>query len=216
MKNTSIRAVIVEDEELIGKELKRKLAETSHNIEVVEIIPSLKVARNWLMKNPEPNLWFMDVQLSDGISFKLFEEFNLSMPVIFTTAYNEYAINAFKVNGIDYLLKPVQNSDLENALEKYKKYHNGVLTYTPVAPFFVENLEAFRQAVFPPKQYKQKFLVHHRDQWYPVDTADIAGFEKNTLIYLYTFSGTRMVLSYETLEEIENLIDPDTFYRANR
>jgi DNA-binding LytR/AlgR family response regulator len=102
-----IKAVIIEDEQLIAKELVNKIAAVAEDVEIIEILPSLKTAKKWFMQNAEPDLLFMDIQLSDGVSFELFEHFTLGCPVIFTTAYDEYAIRAFKVNGIDYLLKPI-------------------------------------------------------------------------------------------------------------
>src|SRR5690349_16388834 len=101
-----IKAVIIEDESLIARELQHKIAEVADDVEIIEILPSLKTAKKWFMQHAEPDLLFMDIQLSDGVSFELFDHFKLNCPVIFTTAYDEYAIRAFKVNGIDYLLKP--------------------------------------------------------------------------------------------------------------
>jgi two-component SAPR family response regulator len=106
-----IKAVIIEDEQLIARELVNKIMAVADDVSVIETLPSLKTARRWFMQNAEPDLLFMDIQLSDGVSFELFEEFDLSCPVIFTTAYDEYAVRAFKVNGIDYLLKPVDETN---------------------------------------------------------------------------------------------------------
>ncbi|MEP7319430.1 MAG: response regulator, partial [Panacibacter sp.] len=107
-----MKAVIIEDENLVARELHSKILRVAEDIDIAEILPSLKTARKWFMQNAEPDILFMDIQLSDGVSFELFEYFNLSCPVIFTTAYDEYAIRAFKVNGVDYLLKPVDETDL--------------------------------------------------------------------------------------------------------
>ena len=113
-----MNAVIIEDEGLIAKELLNKIEQVSNDINVLEILPSLKTARKWFLQNAEPDLLFMDIQLSDGVSFDLFDEFQLQCPVIFTTAYDEYAVRAFKVNGIDYLLKPIDDSELKKAIDK--------------------------------------------------------------------------------------------------
>jgi DNA-binding LytR/AlgR family response regulator len=113
-----IKAVIIEDEQLIAKELANKIAAVADDVEIIESLPSLKTAKKWFMNNAEPDLLFMDIQLSDGVSFELFDHFKLSCPVIFTTAYDEYAIRAFKVNGIDYLLKPIDEADLQKAIDK--------------------------------------------------------------------------------------------------
>src|SRR3954468_8265456 len=113
-----MKAVIIEDEVLIAKELQNKIQQVSEDVNVAEILPSLKTARKWLMQNAEPDLIFMDIQLSDGVSFELFDVYQMNCPVIFTTAYDEYALRAFKVNGVDYLLKPVDNNELKKAIDK--------------------------------------------------------------------------------------------------
>jgi len=207
-----MKAVIIEDENLIARELQAKINAVAEDVKVIEHLPSLKTARKWFMQNAEPDLLFMDIQLSDGISFELFDQFNLSCPVIFTTAYDEYAIRAFKVNGIDYLLKPIDEEDLSKAIEKTRRY----LQPEPKAP---NNIQELIQSLQNPKQgslYKEKFIVRVRHQWIPVKTADIACFMRENLNYLYTFNGDKYILDYTTLEEIEELLDPRIFYRANR
>jgi DNA-binding LytR/AlgR family response regulator len=206
-----IKAVIIEDEQLIARELTNKIAAVSSEVEVLEILPSLKTARRWLMQNAEPDLFFMDIQLSDGVSFELFDEFRLSAPVIFTTAYDEYAIRAFKVNGIDYLLKPVDEEDLRKAIDKAK----ALATSQSALPVDMKQL---MQALANPgaSLYKEKFIVHQRNSWIPVSAKDVACFVRDNLNYLYTFSGEKYILDYTTLEDIEQLIDPKLFYRANR
>src|SRR5215471_3393214 len=113
-----MKALIIEDEALIAKELQNKIEQIAGDITVSEILPSLKTAKKWFMQNAEPDLIFMDIQLCDGVSFELFDIYKLSCPVIFTTAYDEYALRAFKVNGIDYLLKPVNDDELKKAIDK--------------------------------------------------------------------------------------------------
>ena len=115
-----MKAVIIEDEDIIARVLQNKIKSVDPSIDVVEIIPSLKVAKKWFLNNAEPDLMFMDIQLSDGVSFELLEHFKLNCPIVFTTAYDEYAIRAFKVNGVDYLLKPVDEEELSRAIDKCK------------------------------------------------------------------------------------------------
>lgn len=206
-----IKAVIIEDEQLIAKELANKIAEVADDITIVEMLPSLKTARKWFMQNAEPDLLFMDIQLSDGVSFELFDHFTLKCPVIFTTAYDEYAIRAFKVNGIDYLLKPIDETDLRNAIEKYRNQLSGKTSF----PADMQQLMATLAAP-PVSLYKEKFIVNVRNNWIPVDTRDIACFVRDNLNYLYTFAGEKYILDYTTLEDIEELLDPKLFYRANR
>jgi DNA-binding LytR/AlgR family response regulator len=206
-----IKAVIIEDEQLIAKELANKIASVADDVKFIETLPSLKTAKKWFMENAEPDLLFMDIQLSDGVSFELFEHFKLSCPVIFTTAYDEYAIRAFKVNGIDYLLKPIDEADLQKAIDKCRNLLNG----NPVLPADMQQLMA---SLAVPKQslYKEKFIINVRNNWIPVDTKDIACFVRDNLNYLYTFTGEKYILDYTTLEDIEELLDPKVFYRSNR
>jgi len=118
-----MKALIIEDENLIARELKNKIASVSSDVDIIEVLPSLKTARKWFLENAEPDLIFADIQLSDGVSFEIFERYELKCPVIFTTAYDEYAIRAFKVNGVDYLLKPVDIDDLRKAIDKCRNLH---------------------------------------------------------------------------------------------
>lgn len=209
-----IKAVIIEDEALIARELQSKIAVVAADVRVEQVLPSLKTAKKWLMENAEPDLLFMDIQLSDGVSFELFEHFRLACPVIFTTAYDEYAIRAFKVNGIDYLLKPIDNEQLASAIEKFRR--QAAMPAAP--PSAVQDLLKALQnpAAASAPTYKEKFIVSSRSSWIPVNTRDIACFLRDSLNYLHTFGGEKYVLDFATLEEVEELLDPRQFYRANR
>ena len=207
-----MKAVIIEDETLIAKELQLKIKSVAEDVDVIEQLPSLKTARKWFMQNAEPDLLFIDIQLRDGVSFELFDEFNLTCPIIFTTAYDEYAIRAFKVNSIDYLLKPIDTDELRKALDKCRKWREGIQK----SP---SNLQDLMQALQKPVAntlYKEKFIVNHRHQWLPVKTSEIACFMRENLNYLFTFNNDKYIVDYATLEEIEELLDPRIFYRANR
>lgn len=193
-------AVIIEDEPLLAKELKFKIEQADPDIEVLECLTSLKTARKWLMQHAEPDLFFMDIQLGDGASFELFREFNLNAPVIFTTAYDEYAIKAFKLNGIEYLLKPVDIEELKKAIVKFRKFFTGRKEKPGAAG----------------SSYKEKFIVNYRNNWIPVNTSMIACFLRDNLNYLVNTAGEKYVLDYDSLDEIEALLDPQVFYRANR
>ena len=116
-KISAMKAIIIEDENLIAQELQNKIQNMSDDIDIIEVLPSLKTARKWFMANAEPDMIFMDIQLSDGVSFELFDAYQLTCPVVFTTAYDEYAVRAFKVNGVDYLLKPVDDDELKKAID---------------------------------------------------------------------------------------------------
>ena len=204
-------AVIIEDEGLIAKELLNKIKQVSNDINVLEILSSLKTARKWFLQNAEPDLLFMDIQLSDGVSFDLFDEFQLQCPVIFTTAYDEYAVRAFKVNGIDYLLKPIDDSELKKAIDKSRTL---IEQKTKLPENIFQLISNIAKSQTP--YFKEKFIVHFRNNWIPVDTKEIACFIRDNLNYLITFSGDKYILDFATLEDIEDLLDPKIFYRANR
>ncbi|MBX3240034.1 MAG: response regulator transcription factor [Chitinophagaceae bacterium] len=207
-----MKAVIIEDEILVAKELVTKIQAVAEDIEVETILPSLKTARKWFMEHAEPDVIFMDIQLGDGISFSLLEDYALKSLIIFTTAYNEYAIKAFKVNGIDYLLKPVDEEELRKAIGKCRERQEPVKILPQELLRMIQSFATGK----PATTYKEKFIVQVRQQWLPVNTEDIACFVKENLNYLYTFSGEKHILDYSTLEEIEEILDPSRFYRANR
>jgi len=208
-----MKAVIIEDENLVARQLKEKIADAAGDVEVVEILPSLKTAYKWFLENAEPDILFMDIQLSDGVSFQLFDRYDIKCPVVFTTAYDEYAIKAFKVNGVDYLLKPVDNDDLKKAIDKCRTLVESRSRYPLPIQQLLDSLMNKREAS---SQFKEKFIVNFRHQWLPVNTKDIACFIRENLNYIYTFSGEKHILDFTTLEEIEDLLDPQQFYRANR
>lgn len=207
-----MKAVIIEDEEIIANVLLNKIKKVATDIDVVTILPSLKTARRWFGENAEPDLLFMDIQLSDGVSFDIFNHFSLKCPVIFTTAYDEYAIRAFKVNGVDYLLKPVNETDLAAAIDKCRKQLSKNETASADITALIKSL-ANPEAT---SRYKEKFIVNIRNQWMPVNTKDIACFSKEVLNYIYLFNGERYMIDYVTLEEVEELLEPKQFYRASR
>ncbi len=209
-----IKAIIIEDEALIARELQGKIADVASDVRVDQVLPSLKTAKKWFLENAEPDLLFMDIQLGDGVSFELFEHFQLACPVIFTTAYDEYAIRAFKVNGIDYLLKPIDNEQLAAAIEKFRRQTEA----NAKPPSNVQDLLNLLQnpAAASQPTFKEKFIVSSRNNWIPVKTSDIACFLRDNLNYLHTFAGEKYVLDFATLEEVEELLNPRQFYRANR
>ncbi len=208
-----LKAVIIEDEHLIAKELQFKISEVANDIQILDILPSLKTAYKWFMENPEPDLIFADIQLSDGVSFEIFKRYDLRCPIIFTTAYDEYAIQAFKVNGTDYLLKPVDMDDLSKAIAKSKSIIQSNSKYPNDVQSLLNILE--NKGKDHPK-YKESFIVNHRKQWIPVPVSEIACFTRESINFIYTFSGEKYILDFVTLEEVEELLDPSLFYRSNR
>ncbi|MEO5685618.1 MAG: LytTR family DNA-binding domain-containing protein [Chitinophagaceae bacterium] len=208
-----MKALIIEDESIIAEELRSKIVAVAGDVEILGIMPSLMRAREWFANNEEPDLLFMDIQLGDGVSFELFETNPLKCPVIFTTAYDEFAIRAFKVNGIDYLLKPIDDAELAKAIEKCRHIAESKAVFPVDITLLLQKLSQPEPAQ---PVYKQKFIVSHRRQWMPVSTKDIACFLKENIHYIFTFSGEKHILDFTTLEEIEELLDPRVFYRANR
>jgi DNA-binding LytR/AlgR family response regulator len=208
-----MKAIIIEDEEIIAGILKEKIRSVSNDVQVVEILPSLKTARKWFLNNAEPDIIFMDIQLSDGVSFDLFERYTLTCPIIFTTAYDEYAIRAFKVNGVDYLLKPIDDEELKKAIDKCRSIIDNQTKYpTDIR----ELIKSIANPQLASNRYKEKFVVSVRNQWVPINTKDIACFARESLNYIYLFSGEKYVYDFSTMEEIEELLNPKQFYRANR
>jgi DNA-binding LytR/AlgR family response regulator len=206
-----LNAVIIEDEEIIAGVLRDKIQAADEHIRIIETLPSLKTARNWLLHHAEPDLIFMDIQLSDGVSFDLFNSYTLTCPIIFTTAYDEYAIRAFKVNSIDYLLKPIDDLELKRAIEKCRNLMNNKNGFKVNLQELIQNLSNPGQSL-----YKEKFIVNVRNRWMPVNTRDIACFSKNVLNYVHLFNGESYTVDLNTLDEVEELLDPKLFYRANR
>ncbi len=208
-----MKAIIIEDEDIIAQVLQSKIRNVDPAIDVIKIIPSLRLAKKWFMQNEEPDIMFMDIQLSDGVSFELLEHFDLKCPIIFTTAYDEFAIRAFKVNGVDYLLKPVNEEELKKAIDKSK---NMIEQKKPGITDMAELMKVLSQPQMLLKKYKERFVASARNQWLPVHVTQIAFFTKEVLHYIYLHNGEKYLLDSATLDEIEEVLDPDCFYRVNR
>ncbi|HJW29161.1 MAG TPA: LytTR family DNA-binding domain-containing protein [Saprospiraceae bacterium] len=208
-----MNAIIIEDESLIARELQHKLSQVAPDVKVLEVLPSLKVAYKWFLNNKEPDMMLADIQLGDGVIFELFDRYELKCPVVFTTAYDEFAIRAFKVNGVDYLLKPVDKDELKKAIDKCRKLVDSQAPY----PVDIQQLmKLVTQPSLAGTAYKEKFIVKFRNQWLPVLTKDIACFYRDQLNYLMTFNGEKHIVDFTTLDEIEELLDPKLYCRANR
>jgi len=206
-------AVIIEDEQLIAKELQLKVFSIAPDIQILTVLPSLKTAFRWFMENAEPDIIFADIQLNDGVSFEIFKRFQLKAPIIFTTAYDEFALQAFKVNGQDYLLKPVDEEELQRAIAKVRAI---VKSREPYPHDLTELLKAFANPSLTKNSYKEKFIVRHRNAWIPFYAKEVAFFYRDQINYLIGMNGEKYILDYGTLEEIEEVLDPKNFFRANR
>ncbi|MEG1635218.1 MAG: response regulator, partial [Rikenellaceae bacterium] len=172
-----MKVLIVEDETAAYESLVDILNEIDPTIDVVANTESVKQTTSWLQKNAEPDLIFMDIHLSDGSSFMIFENIKIETPIIFTTAYDEYAIDAFKLNSIDYLLKPIKTEDMQRALNKFN-----ILTRKDVKDYLARLTQ-----LSPKPRYKNRLLIQLKDKLLPIDFHDISYFyttEKNTQIIL--------------------------------
>ncbi len=208
----NMKVIIVEDEHAAAKNLISILQEIDINIEVLAVIESVKDLFKWLSKNNSPDLGFFDIQLSDNNVFDIFQKIKIEFPIIFTTAYSEYAINAFKVNSIDYILKPLNVDSVKFGINKYKELDNysGSLSEEKLRKILVE----FNK--LNEKSYKKSFLVHYKDRLIPVETSTFAYFIiENGIVYGITSSNKKYIINH-TLEEIEKLLDPYFFKRVNR
>ncbi|AKD54210.1 LytR/AlgR family response regulator transcription factor [Spirosoma radiotolerans] len=209
-----MNALIIEDEKLVALELTASIAEVDPTITIVGTVGSVKTALRWFAENAEPDLIFADIQLADGISFTIFEKFQLTCPIIFTTAYNEYAIQAFKVNGIDYLLKPVDWDELRKAITKARSLTKQPGKLDIDVQKLMAALNMSPTALKP--TYKEHFLGNARNSWVPVRIADIAYIMRDELNFMVTNTSERYILDYDTLDQIESMLNPDQFYRASR
>lgn len=200
-----MNVLIVEDESAAARRLEKMLHELRPDARVLETLDSVEEAVHWLQTHPSPQLLLLDIQLADGLSFEIFQHTAVKCPVIFTTAYDEYALQAFKVHAVDYLLKPIKLSELETALEKSR-------LQSP-ADDWPQRLEALQ----PRPNFLRRLLVRLGAGMRVVEPAEIAYFfsrDKITFLILKG-SGKRYPVDY-TLEKLEHLLDPEQFYRVNR
>ena len=204
--------LLLEDEYPAAERLQRLLRRADPAAEVLAVVQSVAAARQWLATHPAPDLILSDIQLSDGLSFEVFEGLALRSPIVFTTAYDEYAIKAFRVRSIDYLLKPIKLADLQAALAKF---HDAQPAFSPAdSAHRLERLLDSLPAAGRP--YKTRFLVSSGEQLLPLDVAQVAYFvSRHELTTLVARDGRRFVLDYP-LEQLERRLDPGQFFRANR
>ena len=205
-----MKVLIIEDETTASENLMAMLQETDPSIEVVGVLESVQQTVRWLRSNSAPDLMFMDIQLSDGSAFTLFDQLNVETPIVFTTAYDEYALDAFAVNSIDYLLKPIKMSELRRAIEKLKKWSKGdVMAY-------LEQMMKLGGVRTSGGVYNESLLIPYRDKLLPVHLAEVAciySTDRKTQVYLKN----RRVMDYNrSLDSIMVSLDPGRFFRANK
>jgi two-component system, LytTR family, response regulator len=208
-----MNTIIIEDEPLVARDLQKHIREVEPMLKIEAVLDSLEACIDYFRSNSQPDLLFMDVQLSDGVSFDLFKEIKLNCPIIFTTAYDEYAIRAFKLNSIDYLLKPIDKEELRQAINKFKKLQ-------ALDDFdFKGQFQTLMQHIGAPREikiFKERFMVHSGRSYMIVHFSNIAYFVKEEIIYIVTKDNQRFVTDFQTMEEIEEIVNPVHFFRANR
>jgi two-component system, LytTR family, response regulator LytT len=201
-----MRTLIVEDEELAAERLARMILELEPEAQIVDTLSSVNTSVKWFSENKMPDLIFMDINLADGSSFEIFKGVNITCPVIFVTAFDQYALAAFKVNSIDYLLKPLKKEEVKNALEKYKR----------LKPASLEMNQAIQQLIDSRKEYQKRIIIRFGENIKMVDVKDIAYFfTEEKINYLCTHQNLRYPVDFN-LDELEQLLNPKEFFRINR
>lgn len=199
-----MNVLIIEDETAAAQNLQAILREIDPSIQVLEVLESIEESADWLRNNPQPDLLFMDIHLADGESFRILDRVDITAPVIFTTAYDQYALEAFRLCSIDYLLKPIAVDDVKRALEKLQRLTGSERSaYTP----------RIKQAV---KEYEETFLIHQRDKIIPLHRDQIAFcYTANERVMAYDFQGESYPID-RTLETLQAQLPASDFFRANR
>ncbi len=203
-----MRILIIEDEDLAAWGLISKLQQLDPATEVLATLDTVKSAVEWFKTNPAPDLAFFDIQLADGLSFEIFEQVKVPCPIIFTTAYDAYALRAFKVNSVDYLLKPVSPEDLAQAFSKLRQLRGAATLDAGTIQQMMQMLK--------PRQYKTRFMVKVGDHLTAVAAEEVDYFfGENKIVWLRHQNGRKYPVEY-TLEQLEEMLDPVHFFRLNR
>lgn len=207
-----MKILIIEDEPFARTELIRLLQTTGREFTLLDQIDTVEESVKWLKAHPLPDLIFLDIQLADGLSFEIFRQVTVTSPVIFTTAYDEYAIKAFQVNSIDYLLKPIGPEALEGALRKLEDLRNVLGTAKP----FLESKQMENLLRMIGKEYKTRILLKTGDQIRSVEMEEVAYFyAEDDVVFALLKNKSRSIVDY-TLNQLEAELDPKVFYRLTR
>ncbi len=204
-----MKILIIEDEYQALKRIQKLILEVIPTANIIGTIGSVEEAINWFLKTPMPDLLFLDIQLADGSSFHIFEEVKITCPIIFTTAHEDYALQAFKVNSIDYLLKPINKEDVQLAFDKLSSLQNFKLNE-------VNYSEILKNVQDPEKNYKERFVIKLGDSIKIINIDEIAYFyTENKANFLCTKEGKRLPIDFN-LDKTEQLLNPKKFFRINR
>lgn len=204
-----MKVLIIEDEIHTANGLAKMLCSIDAEITVQKIIGSIEETIEYLNNHADIDLIFMDIQLSDGISFEIFSKINIEFPVIFTTSFDEYAIKAFQVNSVDYLLKPIEQTALQKSIDKYKKLFSASSQKLQIE-------QMLKQINYIQKDYKTRLLVKTPRGLITLQVCDIAYFYIDTQMVFAKFHDNTHYVLDKTLDELENSLDPKTFFRLNR
>lgn len=207
-----MKILLIEDENAAARRLEKLLGEIAPEAEIIGRLDSVEAAIEWFQSNPQPELILLDIHLADGASFEIFEHVKIKSPIIFTTAYDEYALQAFKVNAVDYLLKPIKVNELAEAIEKYKRVFQSSAREADYSGL----LQTLRQQEGG-QHYLRRMLIRFSNSFRLVDMSDAAYFyTKDKITFLVTRStGKRFPVDYP-LDKLETLLDPAVFFRINR
>lgn len=212
----NMKILIVEDEELAVRKLQKTLQAVDETAEVVAVTDSIKGTVDWLQHNSTPDLILMDIELADGQSFEIFNLVQVKTPVIFTTSYDEYALKAFKVNSIDYLLKPIQKEELQAAIDKFKLFNNSSAPAEARPDVSIDNLIKELQQKLQPKEYRKRFLVKQAQKLVSIDVNDIAYFYSDGRLNFFKTSDNKKYVVDYTMDELEDMLDPQRYFRTSR
>lgn len=209
----ALKVLIIEDEIPAQRLLKETLQEVNSETEVVDCLNSIKSAVNWFQNNPHPEIVLLDIQLSDGVSFEIFKQIKIKSMIIFITAYDEYAMQAFKVNSLDYLLKPIEKDELQAAFEKYQHYNKQFIQEQNSNIDFSELASLIKSEK---TEYRKRFLIQSNESFFHLPVNDI--------ILFYSMQGITFAVTFEkreypvnfSLESLKEQLDPDSFFKVNR
>jgi len=203
-----MKVLLFEDEKYTATRLIQLLEKYSKEIEVLGVIGSVSEGIEWYKNNPAPDLVFQDILLNDGNCFEIFEKVKVDVPVIFTTAYNEYALESFKLNSIDYIVKPYDFDDIKKALDKFERLRE---------LFLLPEKELLKDIILPnAKQVKKRFIVKLGDRYRSVKSEDIAWFMFDEgVTFAYTFDQARFPVNY-SIDKLSDVLNSDDFFRVNR
>ncbi|MBC8767736.1 response regulator transcription factor [Arenibacter sp. BSSL-BM3] len=206
-----MKILLVEDEDLAVKKLRKTLEAVDPSIEVIGTTDSIKTTVQWLKDNPSPELILMDIELADGQSFEIFNLIQVNSPVIFTTSYDEFALKAFKVNSVDYLLKPIQKDELEAAINKFERLKG---TERPNTDF--DSLVKELQHKLQPKEYRKRFLVKQGQKLISIEIEEISYFFSDGRLNFFKTTDNRTFVVDYTMEELEEMLDTQKYFRISR